>query len=83
MREIIESCFITQGKRKLKLRVETSASGERETSVVDLLTDEALMGVKSIQLNWSRRGVPTALIELEVRDIEVSVVGTEVEEEEK
>jgi hypothetical protein len=81
MSQIISPQFITQGKRKLRLRVETYASGEQKTSVVDLETDEALTGVKSINLGWSNRGVPTALIELEVEDIEVSVLSAKVEEE--
>jgi hypothetical protein len=79
--QIILPQFITQGKRKLRLRVETSASGEEKTSVVDLETDEALIGVKSIQMDWSNRGVPTALIYLQVEDIEVSVVSAEAGEE--
>ncbi len=83
MSQIILPDYITQGKRKLRLRVETTAAsgGEEKVSVVDLETNEALIGVKSIHVNWSNHGTPTALVEMLIEDIEVSVLsGADIEE---
>lgn len=76
MSRIINSEFIQQGKRKLKLRIE-----EGKVSIVDVESGEALTGVKGIDMEWSSKGKPIIEIVLRIEDVEISVASPEKEEQ--